>query len=182
MHGVRARVRGVASGQRVGGTGHLAGLSFLKETGTQAQFIPYRGNGPALQDLVAGQIDLNCDLAANSLAAYRSGHLKAYAIMADKRWFGAPEVPTTDEAGVPGIRIGTWHGLWAPKGTPVEIVAKLNAAATAAMADPVTQKRIADLGMEIPPPGQQSPAAFAAFHKAEVEKWFPIVEAAGIRG
>ena len=145
------------------------------------KFVPYRGGAPALQDLVAGNVDIDCDLAANSLSQYRNGNIKVLAVMAKTRWFAAPDIPTTDEAGFPGIYIGTWHGIWGPKGTPPEIVAKLNAAANAAMADPATRKRIADLGMTPPPAEQQTPAAFAAFHKSEVGKWFPIVKAAGVK-
>jgi len=166
------------------GTASLArfcGMFFQKATGTRFQFVPYRGGAPALQDLVGGQIDLSCDLAANSLAQLRDGKIKAYAVMAKTRWFAAPEVPTADEAGVPGLYISTWHGFWAPKGTPADIVTKLNGAALAAMADPGVRQRIRDLGMELPPRELQTPAAFAAFHKAEVGKWFPIVKAAGIK-
>jgi tripartite-type tricarboxylate transporter receptor subunit TctC len=166
------------------GTASLArfcGMFFQKQTGTSFQFVPYRGGAPALQDVVAGNIDLSCDLAANSLPQLRNGNIKAYAVMAKNRWFAAPDVPTTDEAGVPGIHVSTWHGIWAPKGTPADIVAKINDAAWAAMADPTTRKRIADLGMELPPPERRPPSAFAAFHKAEVEKWHPIVRAAGIK-
>jgi tripartite-type tricarboxylate transporter receptor subunit TctC len=166
------------------GTGSLArfcGIFFQEKTGTRYQFVPYRGGAPAVQDLVAGQIDLNCDLAANSLAQVRSGNLKAYAVMAKTRWSAAPDVPTADEAGVPGIYVTTWHGLWAAKGTPPDIVAKINAAAGAAMADAGVRARIADLGMDIPERERQTPAAFGAFHKAEVEKWFPIVKAAGVK-
>ncbi len=166
------------------GTASLArfcGMFFQKATGTRFQFVPYRGGAPALHDLVAGQIDLSCDLAANSLPQFRNGTIKAYAVMARTRWFAAPEIPTTDEAGVPGIYVSTWHGIWAPKNTPADIVGKVNSAAVAAMADPDTRKRIAELGMELPPGEQQTPAAFAAFHKAEVEKWYPIVRAAGIK-
>jgi tripartite-type tricarboxylate transporter receptor subunit TctC len=166
------------------GTASLArfcGMFFQRQTGTSYQFVPYRGGAPALQDLVAGNIDLNCDLAANSLSQWRNGNIKAYAVMAKTRWFAAPNVPTTDESGVPGIYVSTWHGIWAPKGTPKDIVEKVNAAAVAAMADPATRQRIADLGMDLPPREQQTPAAFAAFHKAEVEKWYPVVKAAGIK-
>jgi len=159
----------------------FCGMFFQAATGTNFQFVPYRGGAPALQDLVAGNIDLNCDLAANSLAQWRNGNIKAYAVMAKTRWFAAPDVPTTDEAGVPGVYVGTWHGIWAPKNTPPDVVARINAAAVAAMADPATRKRIAELGMTIPPTEQQTPAAFAAFHKAEVEKWYPIVKAAGVK-
>jgi len=166
------------------GTASLArfcGMAFQEKTGTSFQFVPYRGGAPALQDLVAGNVDLDCDLASNSLGQWRNGNIKVLAVMSKKRWFGAPEVPTTDESGFPGIHIRTWLGFWAPKDTPPDIVAKINAAAVAAMADPATQKRIADLGMDLPPPELHTPAAFAAFHKAEVEKWFPIVKAAGVK-
>jgi tripartite-type tricarboxylate transporter receptor subunit TctC len=166
------------------GTASLArfcGMFFQKQTGTSFQFVPYRGGAPALQDLVAGQIDLSCDLPANSLPQLRNGNIKAYAVMAKTRWFAAPDIPTADEAGVPGIYVSTWHGFWAPKSTPADIVAKVNAAAVAAMADLHVRKRIADLGMDLPPPEKQTPAAFAAYHRAEVEKWYPIVKAAGIK-
>jgi len=166
------------------GTASLArfcGMFFQERTGTSFQFVPYRGGAPALQDLVAGTIDLSCDLAANSLPQVRNGNIKAFAVMAKQRWSAAPDVPTADEAGVPGIYVSTWHGIWAPKGTPRDVIDKLNAAANAAMDDPTTRRRIADLGMDLPPADQRSPAAFAAFHKAEVEKWYPIVRAAGVK-
>lgn len=161
--------------------GRFCGMFFQKATGTDFQFVPYRGGAPAITDLVAGNIDIDCDLAANSLAQYRAGNVKVLAVMAKTRWSAAPAVPTTDEAGVPGNYVTTWHGFWAPKNTPADVVAKLNAAANAAMADPETQKRIAALGMDLPPDNIRTPAAFAAFHKAEVEKWYPIVKAAGIK-
>ena len=166
------------------GTASLArfcGIFFQKQTGTSFQFVPYRGGAPALQDLAAGQIDLGCDLAANSLSQLRNGNIKAYAVMAKSRWFAAPNIPTTDEAGVHGIYVSTWNGFWAPKDTPQDNIAKINAATVAAMADPLVRQRIADLGMELPPREQQTPAAFGAFHKAEVEKWLPVVKAAGIK-
>ena len=173
--------KGSASTVGTASPARFCGMFFQAATGTDFQFVPYRGGAPALQDLVAGNIDLNCDLAANSLAQWRNGNIKAYAVMAKTRWFAAPEIPTTDEAGVPGVHVGTWHGIWAPKNTPPDIVARVNAAAVAAMADPATRNRIAELGMTIPPAEQQTPAAFAAFHKAEVEKWHPIVKAAGVK-
>ena len=166
------------------GTASMArfcGMGFQKATGTNIQYVPYRGGAPALNDLVAGQIDMICDLAANSLAQYRAGRIKALAVMTKTRWSAAPEVPTTDESGLPGLYYSTWHGTWAPKGTPADIVDKLNAAANAAMADAEVQKRIAALGMDLPPKEQTTPAGFAAFHKAEVEKWYPIVRAAGVK-
>ncbi len=159
----------------------FCGMFFQKQTGTNFQFVPYRGGAPALQDLVAGQVDLSCDLAANSLGQFKNGNVKAYAVMSKARWFAAPEVPSADEAGVPGLYVGTWHGLWMPKGTPGDVIARVNAAARAAMNDPGVKQRIADLGMNLPPREIETPAAFAAFHKAEVEKWHPIVKAAGVK-
>src|SRR5262245_32769653 len=172
-----------ATSAMVGSTSvaRLCGIFFQNKTGTTFQFIPYRGGAPALQDLVAGQIDLTCDLAANSLPQVRAGNIKAYAVMANKRWFAAADVPSADEAGIPGLYVTTWHGIWAPKGTPKEIVAKLTAAARAAMADPTTRARIAEQGMEIAPVDQQTPEALAALQKAEIEKWWPIIRAAGIK-
>jgi tripartite-type tricarboxylate transporter receptor subunit TctC len=159
----------------------FCGMAFEQKTGTTLQYVPYRGGAPALQDVVAGQIDLSCDHAANSLSQYRNGNVKAYAVMSKSRWFAAPDVPTTDEAGVPGVYISTWHGLWVAKNTPREIVGKINAAAQAAMADSATRQRLADLGAELPPADLRTPAAFGAFHKTEVDKWFPIIKAAGIK-
>jgi len=159
----------------------FCGMFFQKQTGTAFRFVPYRGGAPALQDLVAGQVDLSCDLAANSLGQFKNGNVKAYAVMSKARWFAAPEVPSADEAGVPGLYVGTWHGLWMPKGTPGDVIARVNAAARAAMNDPGVKQRIADLGMNLPPREIETPAAFAAFHKAEVEKWHPIVKAAGVK-
>jgi tripartite-type tricarboxylate transporter receptor subunit TctC len=174
---------GTASAATTGAAGgsHLCGLTLQKATGTSFQLVPYRGGAPALQDLVGGQIDLMCDLAANSLPQVRTGHIKAFAVMAKSRWFAAPTIPTADEAGVPGLYVSTWHGFWVPKGTPKDIVAKLNAAATAAMADAAVAQRIADRGMEIPPRQQQTPEALGVFHKAEIEKWWPIIKAEKIK-
>jgi tripartite-type tricarboxylate transporter receptor subunit TctC len=165
------------------GTASLArfcGLAFQKMTGTQYQFVPYRGGAQSLADLVSGQIDLSCDLAANSLAQARAGNIKALAVMTKARWSAAPDVPTAEEAGFPGLNFATWQGFWAPKGTPADVVAKLNAAANAAMADPAVQQRIAAMGLDLPPADLRTPAAFAQFYKAEIEKWYPIVKASGI--
>jgi len=170
------------AGTVAGGGSHVCGAYLQNSTGTTFQFVPYRGGAPALQDLVAGQIDFMCDFAANSLEQFRSGNVRAYAVMAKHRWHAAPEVPTADEAGLPGFYISNWSGLWAPAGTPQPIIAKLNATIVAALADKNIRKRYDDLGQEMPPVAQQSPQALRDLHKAEVEKWFPIVEAAGIRG
>ena len=159
----------------------FCGMVFQKATGTSFQFVPYRGGAPALQDLVAGQVDLSCDLAANSLGAVPQRQHQGLC--------GDDEVALVRGARRADRRRGRRAGavcrhlarLWAPKGTPADVVARVNAAANAAMADPATQQRIADLGMDLPPADQQTPAAFAAFHKAEVEKWYPIVKAAGVK-
>jgi tripartite-type tricarboxylate transporter receptor subunit TctC len=166
----------------VGGTGHLAGLSFLNEIGTKAQFIPYRGNGPALQDLVAGQIDLQIEPASNFFAQAKAGAIKPYAITSNKRSTAAADIPTTDEAGFPGFRASLWYGLWAPKDTPKEIIARLNAAMLEALAHEETRKRFADLGIDTPPREQQTPDALRAFQKTEADKWWPIIKAANIKG
>jgi tripartite-type tricarboxylate transporter receptor subunit TctC len=164
------------------GTGaHVAAVFFKDKTGTDFQFVPYRGAGPAMIDLVAGQIDIMFDQAANSLPHVKNGAIKAFAVTSPTRLPSAPDVPTVDEAGLPGLYISYWHGIWAPKNTPKDIVTKLNAAIVAVLADAVVKQRFAELGQEIPPPDQQTPAALAAFQKAETEKWWPIVKAANIK-
>jgi tripartite-type tricarboxylate transporter receptor subunit TctC len=164
-----------------GSGGHICGLTFQNATGTRYQFIPYRGGAPAMQDLVGGQIDFMCDMAANSLPQARAGNIKPLAVMSQNRWFAAPDVPTAEEMGVPGVALSLWHGLWASKGTPRDVIGKLNAAVVAALADPAVQKRFADQGQELAPREQQTPEGFAAYHKAETEKWWPIIKGAGIK-
>ncbi len=166
----------------VGGTGHLAGLSFLKEIGAQAQFIPYRGNGPALQDLVAGQIDLQIEPASNFYQQAKAGAIKPFAIAAKSRVAVADDIPTTDEAGLPGFYASLWYGLWAPKDTPKDVIARLNAAMLEALAHDETRKRFADLGLQTPPRAQQTPEALLAFQKSEADKWWPVIKAANIKG
>jgi len=166
----------------VGGTGHLTGLAFQKETGTKFQFVPYRGNAPALQDLVAGQIDLQIEPASNYYAQVKAGAIKPYAITAKARIAAAREIPTTEEAGLPGFHAVLWYGLWIPKSTPKDIIAKLNAVMMEALADPVSRQRFVDLGLELPPREQQTPDALRAFQKAEADKWWPIIKAANIKG
>jgi tripartite-type tricarboxylate transporter receptor subunit TctC len=165
----------------VGSGTHMGGVYFQSATGTKVQYIPYKGTGPAMQDLLAGRIDLIVDQASNSLPQVRAGKIKAYAVTAKSRLSAAPEIPTVDEAGLPGLYVSVWFGIWAPKGTPHEIVAKLNAAMQSSLADPAVRQRLGDLGQEIVPREQQSPEALAAFHKAEAEKWWPLVKAAGIK-
>ena len=165
-----------------GSASHVSGVYLQNVTGARFQFVPYRGAGPAMQDLVAGQIDIMVDQAANSLPQVRAGAIKAFAVTDKARLAAAPEIPTVDEAGAPGLHISIWHALWMPKGTPGNVIARLNAAVVAALADAGVRKRLADLGQEIPPREQQTPEVLVAYHKAEIEKWWPIIKAANIKG
>jgi tripartite-type tricarboxylate transporter receptor subunit TctC len=163
-----------------GGIAHVAGVLFQKETGTRFGFVPYRGAAPGLQDLVAGQIDLQFG-DTTSVAQVRAGRVKAYAVTARARISSALDTPTADEAGLPGFYVPVWNALWAPKRTPQNIIAKLNAAVVEALADPGVRARLTDLGQEIFPREQQTPGALRAFQKAEIERWWPIIKAAGIK-
>jgi tripartite-type tricarboxylate transporter receptor subunit TctC len=163
------------------GSGLVAGSYFQKHTGTSFTFVPYRGGAPAIQDLLAGQIDFMFGQAASTLAHVRAGRLKAYAVLAKSRWTQAPDVPTSDEAGVPGLYTSFWHGLWAPKDTPKDVISKLNEAVRAAYADASVCQRLDAIGQEIPPPERLTPEALAAHQKAEIEKWWPIIKAANIK-
>ncbi|HLH95212.1 MAG TPA: tripartite tricarboxylate transporter substrate-binding protein [Xanthobacteraceae bacterium] len=161
---------------------HLAGVLFQKETGTHFQFVPYRGLAPAMQDVVASHIDLIFDSPVSSLPQIRAGTVKAFAVMAKKRASAAPDIPTVDEAGLPGAYVSSWYGIWTSKGTPADIVAKLNTFVMAALNDPQTRERISDLGQEIAAPEMQNPAALGAFQQAEIAKWWPILKEMGIKG
>ena len=160
---------------------HVGGVFFQNLTGTRFQFVPYRGAAPAMQDLLAGHIDLIIDDPTNSLPQLRGGKIKAFAVTAPSRLAAAPDIPTVDEAGLPGFYFSRWHALWAPHGTPREVVAKLNAAVAAALADPGVRAKLADLGQDIFPREQQTPEALAAFHRTEIEKWWPLIKAANIK-
>jgi tripartite-type tricarboxylate transporter receptor subunit TctC len=160
---------------------HVAGVYFQSVTGTRFQFVPYRTSGTMTQDLLAGRIDVIFDMADNSLPQVLAGSLKAYAVTAKTRLAVAPNIPTTDEAGLPGFYVSVWRALWAPKGTPKNVVAKLNAAVVDALADPVVRSRITDSGQEIFPREEQTPEALGALHKAEIEKWWPIIKAGDIK-
>jgi tripartite-type tricarboxylate transporter receptor subunit TctC len=164
-----------------GSGSHIAGVYLSNLTGLRLQFVPYRGTAPALNDLVGGQIDIIVDQASNSMQQIRSGRIRAYAITDTKRLKAAPDIPTAEEAGVPGFHMTLWNGLWVPKGTPKDAIARLNAAAVEAMADPAVQKRLNDLGLEVPSRDRLTPQALAAWHKAEVNKWWPIIKKAGIK-
>ncbi len=165
----------------VGSPPHISGIFFQRMTDTRFQFVPYRGTAPAMRDLVAGQIDFMFDQASNVLPQLQGGTIKAFAVTAKERLPSAPQVPTVDEAGLPDLYISVWHGLWAPKATPRDVIAKLNGAAVAALADPSVRQKLAGLGQEIPPREQLTPDALRAYQKAEIDKWWPIVKAAGIK-
>jgi len=165
-----------------GGIGHVTGLMFQRQTNTRFQFVPYRGGAPALQDLLAGRIDLEIEPSSNFLGELRAGHLRAYAVAAGARLATAPDVPTADEAGLPGFYRSIWIALWLPKGAPSEITARLSAAVKVALADPTLRTRIAELGQQIFPPEQQTPQALAALQAAEIEKWWPVIKAANLKG
>jgi tripartite-type tricarboxylate transporter receptor subunit TctC len=166
----------------VGSPSHVGALYFQSLTGTRFQVVPYRGAAPALQDLLAGQIDLRVGAEGSQMLPHLHNHtVKGLAIMGKTRWSATPDIPTIDEAGLPGLYLTFWQGFSVPKATPQDIVAKLNAAAVDALADPAAHRRLIDLGQDIPPREQQTPEAFGAFHKAEIEKWWPIIKAANIK-
>ena len=165
----------------VGATGHLTGISFQKETGTRFQFVPYRGNAPGMQDLLAEQIDFMIEPSSNFKSLVGAGSVKPYAITGRTRLPSSPDIPTADEAGLPGFFASLWYGLWVPKNTPKDIVAKLNATMVQVLADPAVQKRLDELGIQITPLAQQSPEALRGFQKAEAERWWPIIKASTLK-
>jgi len=165
----------------VGAATHLGGILFETLSGTHIQFIPYRGTGPSMQALVAGQIDLIFDQLSSSLPQIQQGAIRSYAVMSKTRAEAAPDIPTVDEAGLPGLYLPVWTGMWVPKNTPKDIIAKLNSAVVESLADATVRKRLADIGQEIYPREQQTPEALRAYQTAEIEKWWPIVKAAGIK-
>jgi tripartite-type tricarboxylate transporter receptor subunit TctC len=165
----------------VGATGHLTGISFQKETATRFQFVPYRGNGPAMQDLLAEQIDFMIEPSSNFQSLVRAGSVKPYAVTGRARLSWAPDVPTADQAGLAGFFASLWYGLWVPRDTPRDIIARLNAIMVTVLADPMVQKRFDELGIQITSPEQQTPEALRAFQKAEAERWWPIIKAANIK-
>lgn len=164
-----------------GSASHVAGTLFQRETGTRYQFIYYRSSSQAMPDLISGRIQLMIDTSANSVPQVRSGAIKGYAVTAKTRLPALPDVPTVDEAGLPGFYSLNWHGLWAPKGTPKAVIDKLNAAAVLALADAGVRKRLDDLGHEVFPREQQTPEGAGAFQKAEIERWWPIIKSANIK-
>ena len=166
----------------VGSPSQVGAIYFQKLTGTRLQLVPYRGAAPALTDLLAGEIDLRMAAEGSQMLPYlKTGAVKPFAIMATSRWAATPEIPTIAEAGVPELALTFWQALWTPKGTPRDIVGRLNAAAVAAVADGTVRARLAELGQEIPPREQQTPDALSVFHRAEIAKWWPIIKAADLK-
>jgi len=179
---IKARDGKVTAGTAgIGSGAHFSGVYFGRLIGANLQFVPYRGTGPALLDLVAGQIDLIVDQASNSLAQVKAGKIRAYAITAEKRLAAAPDIPTVDEAGLPGFHVELWSGIWVPKGTPKNVVAKLNAAIVETLADGAVRKRMAEAGLDIPPRDLQTPEGLAEYQQAEIKKWWPMIKAANIK-
>jgi tripartite-type tricarboxylate transporter receptor subunit TctC len=164
-----------------GSASHVAGLYFESVTGIKLQFVPYRGTAPAMTDLVAGQIQVMIDQTSNSINQIRAGTIRAYAVTDEKRLETAADIPTVDEAGLPGFHMQLWSGFWVPKGTPKEIVVKLNAAAVEAMNDPAVRAKFENLGLVMPPKDQLTPEALGAFQKSEIAKWWPMLKAADVK-
>ncbi len=165
----------------VGTTTYVAALLFRQSAGVRFQLVPYRGAAPALQDVMAGQTDLMVDVASNSLPYLRGGRIRAYAVAANFRLAAAPDIPTVEDAGLPGFHISTWYAVFGPRAMPRDVLARLNAAVVSALADPAVVRRLAELGLDIPPREQQTPEALATLQRAEIEKWWPIIKAANIK-
>ncbi len=179
---LKARPTPPTAGTAGAGSGsHIAGLYFENVTGIKLQYVPYRGTAPAMNDLVAGQIDIILDQTSNSIAQVRAGTIRAYAVTDDKRVASAPDIPTTDEAGLSGFHMTLWSGLWVPRDTPKEIVAKLNAATVEALNDQAVRKQLENLGLQMPPKDRLSPEALGAWQKAEIAKWWPMIKAANVK-
>jgi tripartite-type tricarboxylate transporter receptor subunit TctC len=179
---LKARPTPPTAGTAGAGSGsHIAGLYFENLSGIKLQYVPYRGTAPAMNDLVAGQIDIIVDQTSNSISQVRAGTIRGYAVTDDTRVASAPDIPTTDEAGLPGFQMTLWSGLWVPKDTPKEIVTKLNAATVEALSDPAVKKQLENLGLQMPPKDQLSPEALGTWQKAEIAKWWPMIKAANVK-
>jgi tripartite-type tricarboxylate transporter receptor subunit TctC len=165
----------------VGSSPHIAGLFFEKETATRLHFVPYRGVGPAMQDMLAGRVDLMIDLLANALPQLRSGNVKSFAVMGRNRLAVAPDIPTVDEAGVPGLYVASWQAIWAPRGTPAAVIAKLNAAVVDSLGDRKVAARLTEMAQDVPARDDQTPQALGALQRAEMAKWLPIVKTAAVK-
>jgi tripartite-type tricarboxylate transporter receptor subunit TctC len=181
MAWVKANPDGVSFGTAgVGSPPHIAGVLFQNLIGSRFQFVHYRGAAPAMQDLLAGQFDLMIDSPTTSLPQASAGAVRVYAVTATTRLPSAPEIPTVDEAGLPGMYLSVWFALWAPKGTPTAVIDTLNSAVRSAVADPAMRSRLADIGQETFPADQQTPEALRDLQKADIDRWWPIIKSAGI--
>ena len=179
---LKSRPEPAAAGTAGAGSGsHIAGLAFETASGVKLQYVPYRGTGPAMNDLVAGQIDIIVDQLSNSINQVRAGTIRGYAVTDARRAEQASDIPTTDEAGLPGFHMTLWSGLWVPKGTPKEIVTKLNAAAIDALNDPSVRHQLENLGLQMPPADRLTPEALGDWQKAEIAKWWPVIKAANVK-
>ncbi|HXI07266.1 MAG: tripartite tricarboxylate transporter substrate binding protein BugD [Bradyrhizobium sp.] len=179
---LRSRPTPAAAGTAGAGSGsHIAGLYFENVAGIKLQYVPYRGTGPAMNDLVAGQIDLIVDQLSNSIQQVRGGNIRAYAVTDAKRVESAADIPTVDEGGLPGFHMTLWSGMWVPKGTPKDVIAKLNGAAVAALNDPAVRKQFENLGLQMPPKDKLTPEALGEWQKAEIAKWWPVIKAANVK-
>ncbi|HEY7843131.1 MAG TPA: tripartite tricarboxylate transporter substrate binding protein BugD [Bradyrhizobium sp.] len=179
---LKSRPQPATAGTAGAGSGsHIAGLAFENAAGIKLQYVPYRGTGPALNDLVAGQIDIIVDQTSNSINQIRAGNIRAYAVTDSKRVDQAPDIPTVDEVGLPNFHMTLWSGLWVPKGTPKEIIEKLNKAVLEALADPQVMKQLENLGLQMPPTDKSTPEALGDWQKAEIAKWWPVIKAAHVK-
>jgi tripartite-type tricarboxylate transporter receptor subunit TctC len=179
---LRARATPASAGTAGAGSGsHIAGLYFENLTGIKLQYVPYRGTGPAMNDLVAGQIDMIVDQLSNSMNQVRAGTIRGYAVTDTKRAESASDIPTADEAGLPGFHMTLWSGMWVPKGTPKDVIAKLNAAAVDALNDPGVRKQLETIGLQMPPKDKLTPQALGDWQKAEIAKWWPMIKAANVK-
>lgn len=179
---IKANPKKVLQGTVGSGTAQqLCGISIQNTIGAKWQLVPYRGGTPAMQDMLAGQINFMCTATGSFLPLVRNGQIRAYAVTAKRRVEAAPEIPTVDEAGLPGFYVSVWNALWAPAGTPADIIARLNAAANAAMADLAFHKQIVEMGLDMPGADQRSPQALDTLRKADDAKWWPVIKAAGLK-
>jgi tripartite-type tricarboxylate transporter receptor subunit TctC len=172
---------GTAATVGAGSGAHICGIYFQQKTGTRFRYVPYRGGAPAMTALMSNEVDFFCGEASQMLPHFKSGRIKPLVVMSKSRWRPLPDVPTIEEVGASDTEIVFWQGLWAPKGTPANVIAKLNGAVVKAFADPAVIKRLSELGQEIPPRERLTPEALAAFHKAEIDKWWPLIKGANIR-
>lgn len=164
-----------------GSGAHVCGIYFEQKTGTRLRYVPYKGGAPVMADLMANQVDLFCGEASQMLGHFKSGRIKPLVVMSKSRWRPMPDVQTMQDAGASDTYIAFWQGMWAPKGTPRPVIAKLSDAVARAFADPAVIKRLEELGQDLPSREQMTPQALAAFHKSEIEKWWPLIRAAKIK-